>query len=413
MAEPVELTIQRLGAQGDGVAEADTPGRPVFVPFTLAGERVLAKVEGERGKLLELLTSSPERVTPECRHFGTCGGCSVQHLAPATYEEWKRELVVAAFRSRGIDANVAPLQRPHGKRRRAVMSAIRRESGAIALGFHAAASHDLIDLDECTVLAPQIVSLLPALRELLALVIPRRAEARATVTLTNAGLDVALEGVERELTPAIRTELARRSVELGLARLAIGRDVVVQTLPPQLKFGAADVEISPGVFVQAVAEAEQGIAKEIMAAVGKAKSVADLFSGAGAFTFPLAARAKVSAFDGDKSAIAALQSAVRNVQGLKPVTARVRDLFREPLSALELNEHEAIVFDPPRAGAEMQSQRIAKSKVKTVVAVSCNPATLARDARILLDGGYKLGSVTPVDQFTYSAHVEVVAVFRR
>jgi 23S rRNA (uracil1939-C5)-methyltransferase len=184
-------------------------------------------------------------------------------------------------------------------------------------------------------------------------------------------------------------------------------------LPPFLTFATADVVLSPGCFVQAVAEAETEMARRILAAVGKVKSVADLFCGVGAFTFPLAARAKVLAFDGNQPAIAALNAAAKKATGLKPITARVRDLFREPLSPLELNEHDAIVFDPPRAGAEAQAQRLARSKVKTVVAASCNPATLARDARHLVDGGYKIESVTPIDQFVYSAHVEVVAVFRR
>jgi 23S rRNA (uracil1939-C5)-methyltransferase len=165
--------------------------------------------------------------------------------------------------------------------------------------------------------------------------------------------------------------------------------------------------------VQAVAEAEAEMARRILAAVGKVKTVADLFCGVGAFTFPLAARAKVLAYDGDKLAIEALNAAVKKATGLKPITARVRDLFRDPLSPLELNEHDAVVFDPPRAGAEAQAQRLARSKVKTVVAASCNPATLARDARHLVDGGYKIESVTPIDQFVYSAHVEVVTVFRR
>jgi 23S rRNA (uracil1939-C5)-methyltransferase len=198
-----------------------------------------------------------------------------------------------------------------------------------------------------------------------------------------------------------------------LARLSIGNEIVVETLPPFLGFGGAEVVLPPASFVQAVAEAENAIAQQVVAAVGKAKSVADLFCGVGAFTFPLARRAKVLALDGNKAAVEALAAAAKKATGLKPITARVRDLFREPLSPLELNEHDAIVFDPPRAGADAQAQRLAKSKVKTVVGVSCNPATLARDARHLVDGGYKIDSVTPVDQFFYSAHVEVVAVFRR
>jgi 23S rRNA (uracil1939-C5)-methyltransferase len=270
----------------------------------------------------------------------------------------------------------------------------------------------LVAITECPVLEPKIVSMLPQLGALLAPLVSKRG-ARLTITATNSGLDVLLDGTERRLTPDVRSRLAAGASDLKLARLTVSNDVVVETLPPFLSFGAADVVLPPDVFVQAVAEAEAEMARRITAAVGKAKTVADLFCGMGAFTFPLAARARISAFDGDKDAIEALVAASKKTSGLKPVAARVRDLFREPLSPLELNEHDAVVFDPPRAGAEAQAQRLAKSKVKTVVAVSCNPATLARDARHLIDGGFKIESVTPIDQFVYSAHVEVIAVFRR
>lgn len=409
MSDKRELRIVRLGAQGDGVADCE--GRPVFVPFALPGEDVLADVSGERGRLVRVLEASAERVEPVCRHFGTCGGCSVQHMSSKAYRIWKRELVVSAFRARGINADVAELVEPGGRRRRAVFSVERQREG-IAIGFHEAQSHALVPIDECPVLEPKIVSMLPQLGALLAPLVSKRG-ARLTITATNSGLDVLLDGIERRLTPDVRSRLAAGASDLKLARLTVSNDVVVETLPPFLSFGAADVVLPPGVFVQAVAEAEAEMARRITAAVGKAKTVADLFCGMGAFTFPLAVRARISAFDGDKDAIDALVAASKKTSGLKPISARVRDLFREPLSPLELNENDAIVFDPPRAGAEAQAQRLAKSKVKTVVAVSCNPATLARDARHLIDGGYKIESVTPIDQFVYSAHVEVIAVFRR
>ncbi|CEJ84534.1 putative RNA methyltransferase [Hyphomicrobium sp. GJ21] len=409
MSDECELLITRLGAQGDGVAE--TTGAPVFVPFALPGERVIADVDGARGRLLRVLQPSPDRIEPVCRHFGTCGGCVVQHMSSNVYRAWKRDLVVSAFAARGLDVTVGDLVEPGGKRRRAVLSAERSDNG-VAIGFHEAQSHALVAITECPVLDPKIVAAIPALKTLIAPLISKLG-ARLTVTATKSGLDVLLDGIERKLTPDVRSRLASEASALQLARLAIGNDVVVETLPPFLTFATTDVVLSPGCFVQAVAEAETEMARRILVAVGKVKSVADLFCGVGAFTFPLAARAKVLAFDGNQPAIAALNAAAKKATGLKPITARVRDLFREPLSPLELNEHDAIVFDPPRAGAEAQAQRLARSKVKTVVAASCNPATLARDARHLVDGGYKIESVTPIDQFVYSAHVEVVAVFRR
>ncbi len=410
MTDVRELVISRVGAQGNGVANAS--GAPLYVAFTLAGERVRVGTSGDRWRLIDVLSASPDRVAPVCRHFGTCGGCALQHMAPVVYQAWKRDQVIAAFAARGIEPVVGVLVSPHGKRRRAVFTAQRADAG-VTLGFHEAASHNLIDLAECPVLDNRIVAALPGLRDLVEPLMARRGESRLTVTLTRAGLDVALEGIERQLTPDVRTRVAARAAALNLARLSIASDPVYQALPPFMRFGTADVVIPPGAFVQAVEDAETRIASLLVAELGKAKAVADLFSGIGAFTFALAAKAKVSAFDSDAIAIAALAAGVKTATGIKPVVARVRDLLREPLSAMELNDFDAVVFDPPRAGAEAQAKMLAKSKVKTVLAVSCNPATLARDARILIDGSYRLVAVTPIDQFHYTPHVEAVAVFRR
>jgi 23S rRNA (uracil1939-C5)-methyltransferase len=410
MADVRELIIARVGAQGDGVAEGQ--GGPVFIPFTLASERVRADVSGERGRLLEILEASDLRAKPMCMHFGVCGGCSVQHMADQAYRDWKRDLVVSAFRARGLDVEVAPLIVSEGKRRRAIFTAERTETG-ISVGFHEMASHALVAIEECPVTELKIVAALPVIRTLLEPLLSRRGEARVTVTLTNPGLDVRIEGPDRRLSPDLRSQLASQAGGAGLARLALGDDVIYQSAQPVLSFGTAEITLPSGTFVQAVAAAEHEIARMIVVAVGKAKSIVDLFCGLGAFTFPLAAKMRVASFDGERSAIEALQAAVKRASGLKPIDARVRDLFRDPLSRTELNEFDAVVFDPPRAGAEAQAKRLAQSKVKTVVAVSCNPATLARDARHMIDGGYRVESVTPIDQFVYSAHVEIVAVFRR
>jgi 23S rRNA (uracil1939-C5)-methyltransferase len=410
MTENEDITIARLGAQGDGVVVG--AGEPRYVPFTLPGERVRATFSGDRGHLVAVLVPSADRVPPACRHFGTCGGCSLQHMADEAYAAWKREQVIAAFCARGIAADVKPLIRPEGKRRRAVLSA-RRTADGMLLGFHEAQSHDLVDIAECPVLEPRIVSALSSLKKLLQPLVSRRGEARLTVTMSAAGLDVSIEGIERALSPELRSGLASQATAIELARVSIETEPIYEALPPYLVFGAAEVVLPPGAFIQAVAKAEHAMADLIVAGLGKAKTVVDLFAGFGAFTFPIAKRAKVLAIDSDKAAIEALARGAKRATGIKPVTTLVRDLFREPLSALELNEHDAVVFDPPRAGAEAQARMIAKSKLKAVVAVSCNPATLARDARILIDGGYKIDAITPIDQFLYSPHIEVVAVFRR
>ncbi len=410
MTDGVELRIDRVGAQGDGVAASEAG--PVFVPLTLGGELVRARVDGDRGRLVAVLEASLDRVAPVCRHFGVCGGCALQHMAAPAYAAWKREQVVAAFGSRGIDADVSEVVACAGKRRRAVFSA-KRTSTCVVLGFHEAGSHELVDLAICPVVDPRIVAALPALRELVAPLTSRRGEVRIIATWTEAGLDIALEDVGQSLTPEIRAHIARASQAGRFARVSISDDLAYEALAPFLTMGAAEVVLPPGAFLQAVADAEVAMAELVISAIGKAKKVADLFSGVGAFTFRLARLSRVSAADSDKAAIAALVAASKKASGLKPIDAIVRDLFREPLSATELNGYDAICFDSPRSGAEAQARMIARSKVKTVVAVSCNPATLARDARILIDGGYRLEAVTPVDQFLYSPHIEVVAVLRR
>lgn len=410
MSESETLRIVRLGAQGDGVAE--TARGPVYVPFTLPGEVVQAQVDGERGRLLALDVASPDRVPPVCRHFGVCGGCVLQHMPAAEYRDWKRRQVAAAFRSRGIETEVAELASAAGPRRRATFSA-RRGQQTLLLGFHEAGTHNLVDITQCPVLAPRIVEALPHLKALAEPLSSRRGELRLTVTLTDGGLDVAFWDTTHELTPDMRTDIARLAKAARLARVSVAADPVYEAAAPFLRIGAAEVVPPPGAFLQAVAAAEAMMAGLIVEALGKAKTVADLFSGLGAFALRIAQTAKVFAADSDKAAIAAMVAAGRKAQGLKPIEARVRDLFLEPLSPLELNDFAAVVFDPPRAGAEAQARMLAKSKVKTVVAVSCNPATLARDVRILLDGGYRLTALTPIDQFLFSPHIEAVAVLRR
>lgn len=408
--ESIVAEIKRVGAQGDGVA--DTAAGPVFIPFTLPGERVRVMSIGGDTRVDAVLQSSAERVSAVCQHFGVCGGCAVQHMSEEFYKDWKRDLVVAAFKARGIDADVSAVIIPQGHRRRAVFTATRTDA-ELVLGFHKAQSHDLIDLSECAVMDPRIVAALPGLRLLLTPLVAKRTEARVTVTMTVAGLDIAIGDLKKTLTLPLRAALAKDAAELKVARVSVNGEPVYAALQPYLIFGSVDVPLPPGAFIQAVEAAEREMARLVTEYLGKAKKVADLFAGFGAFTFPIALRAKVLSIDSDATAIAALANAVRKASGIKPVTALVRDLFREPLSALELNEHDAVVFDPPRAGAEAQSRMLAKSKVKTVVAVSCNPATLARDARTLIDGGYTMGRVTPIDQFRYTPHIECVAVFNR
>lgn len=411
MDETRDLDIVRLGAQGDGIA--DTTSGSVFVPYALPGEYVRTDVSGERGRLLDVLRPSAQRIQPVCQHFSHCGGCALQHMERNAYLAWKRQLVVDAFAARGIDAPVAPVAGEGlGARRRATFAARRTGRGAI-LGFHEARGNEIVDLQVCPVTAPEIVQALPGLRTLIEPLLTRRGEARLVVTLATNGIDLAIDGVRSDLSADVRERLAREASALKLARVSIGADTLYQAAEPVIRLGTAAVVPPPGAFLQAAIAAEAEMVRLVTSAMPKAKRIADLFSGLGTFTFPLAASAQVLAVDGDRQAIAALEAAVKRSPGLKPIRSKVRDLFREPLSVKELESFNAVVFDPPRAGASAQAAMLAKSKIAVIAGVSCNPATLARDARTLIDGGYRLDAITPIDQFLFSAHIEVVAIFRR
>lgn len=407
----LEVDILRLGAQGDGVAEG--PDGPVFVPFALPGERVVIEpaADGKHAQLLDILVRSPERIEPVCPHFGVCGGCTLQHLEGAAYLERKRAQVVQALRSRGLEAEVEPARPvPLGSRRRARLTLGRNQQG-LALGYRRARSHDLIDIDVCPVLSPRIVKRLPKLKAALAPLLGRKGEARVGVTETGTGLDIVIEGVRAG--EAALARLAGDAARLGVARITVDGESVLPGAPPTVRFASAEVRLPAGAFLQASMEAETVMTALVRQGVGRAKRVADLFAGLGTFTLALAETAAVDAFEADEAALASLAEAARHTPKLKPVRTVCRDLFRVPVAGKELDRYDAVVFDPPRAGATAQAEALAKSKVKRLIAVSCNPGTLARDLRILVDGGYRLTRVVPVDQFLFSAHVEVIAHLER
>lgn len=404
------LLISRLGAQGDGVA--DTADGPVFVPFALPGETVTAAREKNRATLLAVLEPSALRVAPPCHHFTECGGCALQHLSPPAYLVWKRDRVVEALAARRIEAPVGEaVPCEPASRRRAVFSARRGDRG-IVLGYNRALSHELIDIAECPILVPAIVAALPLLRRIAGIVAATRDPFHLTVTQTDTGLDVAAEG-SGPLSEAARRAAAEFAIRERLARLSVDGEVVVEPVKPAVSFGAATVAPPPGAFLQAVASAEEAMARLVGGHLGKAKRVADLFSGSGTFALRLAVRSEVHAVEADAAALSALDRGFRFAAGLRKVTTEKRDLFRRPMTFKELNLFDGIVFDPPRAGAEDQSKQIARSDVQKVAAVSCNPVTLARDLAILVAGGYRVQSVTPVDQFLWSPHVEAVALLEK
>ncbi len=417
----IEGRIERLGAQGDGIMES--PAGRCYVPYTVPGDRVMVRLgrpkgDGIAAQLREVLEPGPDRVEPPCPHFHACGGCALQHLADPAYAAWKRDLVVRALARHGLgEVEVAPLVRTApGSRRRADFVA-RRVGAAVLLGFHEAESRRIVDLQTCLVLAPELVALMAPLRAALAPLLRPGQSLDARATLTESGIDLALVS-ELPADAATRAGLADFAAAADLARLALlrpdgeGEDVVVRRTP-LLRFGDVPVTPPAGGFVQASAAAEAALVAEVLAGVGEARRVADLYAGCGTFSFPLAARAKVHAVEGDRAALAALQAAAIAAGLAGRVNAERRDLARSPLAAAELDRFDAVVFDPPRAGAREQAAELARSKVPAVVGVSCSPASFARDAALLAAGGYRLMRLAPVDQFLWTPHVELVGTFRR
>jgi 23S rRNA (uracil1939-C5)-methyltransferase len=406
MSEIVEIT--GLGAEGDGIATT-AAGETVFIPQALPGEtwRIAGNAAPEPVELLA------ERRRPPDPDNETCGGCVARHMPLPMYQDWKRDFLVRALRQHGIEADIQPLVMvPEHSRRRATFNA-RRIGGTMRVGYHGRRSHDLVAAEDCPVLDTRIVALLPALADLAAVIVSRDDSTRIAITLTDTGADIDIEGNERLLNATSRAKIGEIAASARMARISVGGSPAIERQAPVLHFAGKAVTPPPGAFLQAVPEAERAMIGLVTAALGKAKQVGDLFCGLGTLTLPIARTARVLAFDSDRIAIDALNDAQRKNQGLKPITARPRDLFRDPLSPLEMKGLDAVVLDPPRAGAKAQCERLAQSKVKRVVMVSCNPATLARDCRILIDGGYRLEAITPIDQFLYSPHLEAVAVLSR
>lgn len=399
--DPKPVVIDRLGRDGDGLAAG------AAIPFALPGETWDTAVEPPRR-----LSDAPERVAPPCPHFGACGGCALQHASDAFVAAWKRETIVRALAARGLATEVrSTLTSPARSRRRAVLAGRRTRKGAL-VGFHARRSETIVPIDGCRVVRPAILAALPTLSALVALAASRASTVRLTVTTGPAGLDVDVAG-GRPAEAAVAAEAAAIAASADLARLSWDGAPLATARPPFQAMGAARVVPPPAAFLQATAEAEAALVAAVEAATAGARRVADLFCGCGTFTLPLAARAEVLAVEGSAPAVAALAAGWRGTPGLRRVVAATRDLFRRPLLARELAGLDAVVIDPPRAGAEAQSREIAASPVPVIAAVSCDPATFARDARILADGGYRLDWVQPVDQFRWSGHVELAARFSR
>ncbi len=406
MSESIQ--IERLGRQGDGIAADGS-----FVPFALPGETVSVSGSGDKRRLETITAPSPHRVEPVCRHFGICGGCQMQHLAAAQYLEWKHGLVMEALAREGIETDVKPIISFGAHRRRRVIFTAIRAEGSVLFGFSQKQTNRITDLSQCPVLLPQIEARLAEFRELCAILAPKKGTMKLTVLACDNGLDIAANNGGFTLEKARQAALAFAGTR-GWLRLALNGETLIEFSRPLISIGKAQVAPPPEGFVQAVAGAEEAMAQLAISHLSGSRHVADLFCGFGAFALRLAEQSTVLAADSSGAAIAALDRAWRETGGaLKALKAERRDLFRRPLMAEELAKTDGVVFDPPRAGAEEQARELARSKVGRIAAISCNPVTLARDLRILIDGGYRVKAVTPVDQFVFTPHLEAVAEVER
>jgi len=404
-----KVRIDSIGRQGDGAA--DTPHGRVHVAFTLPGEEVEIARDGERGMLEAVIRPSGERATPPCRHFGACGGCALQHWKAEPYLAWKRSLVAEALAREDVRTEVAQTVPAYGSgRTRAVFHAGRGDRKD-AVGFARRRSHEIVAIEECPVLDPKLEAALPVARELAKILAATGKPVDLHFTLAERGLDIDIRGPGKLAKP-VESKLVSFAAEKKLSRVSLHGVPLAKLLPPTHLVGDVRVAFPPGPFLQATAEGERVLAEKVLEAAAGAKSSADLFSGIGTFALRLAAKAKVAAFDNHEPSMAALQAAAKS-PGLKPVSASARDLFRWPLVTDELRHFDFVVLDPPRQGAEAQVRELAKSKVKKIAYVSCDADTFSRDAKVLIDGGYRLHEVTPVDQFRYSPHVELLGEFSR
>jgi len=400
-----EYKINRLGHHGDGIADG-----PLFAPITLPGEVVTGVPDGQTLTEVRVVTPSEDRVAAPCRHFKACGGCKLQHASNEFVAQWKQDVVKSALDAHGLETVWRPIHTsPAQSRRRATFAAKRTKKGAMA-GFYGRASDVVIEVPDCQLLHPDLMKGLDVARELAVVGASRKAALAVTVTLCENGLDVSVtQG--KPLDGPLRATLAGLTQSMSLTRLAWDDDVIAMETPPVQRFGRGSVVPPPGSFLQATHDGEAALLKAVKEAVGDAKHVADLFAGSGTFTLPLAETAHVHAVEGEATMTAALDQGWRMAKGLKPVTTEARDLYRRPLLPDELAKLDALVLDPPRAGAERQVAEIATAKVPRLAYVSCNPVTFARDAQTLVAAGYHLDWVQVVDQFRWSSHIELAACF--
>jgi 23S rRNA (uracil1939-C5)-methyltransferase len=402
-----EYKITRLGIYGDGIAEG-----PVFAPMTLPSEVVTGTLEGSTLTDVKIITPSDERVAPSCRHFKACGGCQLQHASDDLVADWKTDLIAQALAAQGLRTEIRPIvTSPAQSRRRATFAARRTKKGTMS-GFHGRASGTVVEIPDCKLVEPELLTAREIAEALAVLGGSRKATLAVTVTTSPRGLDIQVSG-GKPIDGPLRITLAGLCETRGFARLTWDDEVIAQRAPPVQRFGAGDVCPPPGAFLQATAHGEAQLLAAVQEIVHGAKRVIDLFAGCGTFTLPLAENAEVYAVESEALMLEAMDKGWRMAKGLKTVTHSARDLYRRPLLPDEFKKFDAVVMDPPRSGAEAQTAEILRSDIKRVAYVSCNPVTFARDVAQMVAGGFTLDWVQPVDQFRWSSHVELAAQLSR
>lgn len=415
-----KITIDEIGGRGDGLTELN--GKMIYVPYTAPGDVIDIKINGSKGRLRHIHQKSNHRIDALCPHYTRCGGCSLQHINANYYHEWKEGLIRTALENQGLrDVNIAPMiMSPLGSRRRTTFHAIGRADGQIVFGYAEKGSHNLIDIAECPILMPEITALIAPIKKLLSGLLKKKEKMSVAITMGENGIDLILKG-RGDIDLSLRMDLAEFAEKNDLARISwfdtsiknSRYELLAERRKPFVKFEGNKVFFPEGSFLQATKQGQEALIRAMLDGIDGAKRIVDLFSGCGTFSIAAAKYANVHAVENNEEMLTALKLSANQMSGIKQVSTELRDLFLRPLLPHELNNYDVAVIDPPRAGAKHQMVEILNSDLKKLVMISCNPITFSRDVESLTQAGFKMGTVTPVDQFLFSPHLEIISIFEK
>ena len=415
-----KITINEIGGRGDGLA--DLNGKTIYIPYSAPGDVIDAKINGSRGQLRHIHQKSDHRIDAICPHFTKCGGCSLQHIHATYYREWKEGLIRTALENQGLsNIEIAPMIiSPLSSRRRVTFQAIGRSDEQIVFGYAEKGSHNLIDIYDCPILISDIKALIEPTKKLISGMLKKKEKMTVSMTMGDNGIDLVLKG-KGDVDLNLRMDLAEFAEKNDLARISwydtspknTRYELLAERRKPFVTIEDQKVFFPEGSFLQATKEGQDALIHLMLDGIKGANRVVDLFSGCGTFSIAAAKSANVHAVENNEEMLTALKVSANQMLDIKQVSNELRDLFLRPLLPHELNQYDVAIIDPPRAGAKHQMAEILQSDLKKLVMISCNPITFARDVQCLTDAGYKMGAVTPVDQFLYSPHLEIISVFEK